>query len=574
MKTPRKDNPQGKTRKLFIAALVFAVLAGLGTVLYLNYLERSLKKRLAPQKKEMTHVIVASRNLPVGSVVNTSTMSVRTVPKDYVNSDVFSPKQFESIKGAILIKPLQQGKMLAQDYIDLRIPKDFAGTIQPGHRAFSIQVDEINSNSGMVRPGNFIDLFVKISAGSLPSAGENSSGDVIIPILEDVLVLATDKSTARPNEYEFKHSSTENRHRAYNTFTLEVTPKEAAIISLADSRGELVTALRNTADTSGILFSKIDISDLITNTRELLEAAVSKRHNRNLSGIHLNSKGQLVTRDGIVIKDPNVHLNSNGLVVTKDGTVLSGRDLIVGRDGHIRTADGKLVDTSSLVAGKDGTLVDSNGTVLGSNGYKTAKGGFLIDRKGHVVTSDGQVLSGLTVGRDGRVRTRDGRVVTASQLSVGKDGRVHFTPAMTVNKDGTITDSTGKVYTARDLVTVGRDGTVRAKDGTKLPGIHLDKNGKVVDENGKPLTAAEIVEREKQAGAGGSLPFDKSIVLKGVSATQDPDFLSSIGKKRTPSVRQYIPYEVEYIVGGASSGSAKTFKVQIEDDSGQTVQKK
>jgi pilus assembly protein CpaB len=578
METTGTKKTQGKTRKLFIAALIFAVLAGLGTVLYLNYLERSLKERLAPRKKEMVHVVVASRDLPVGSEVNTSTMSVRAVPKDYVNSDVFTPKQFDSIKGAILIKPLQHGKMLTQDYIDLRIPKDFAGTIQPGHRALSIQVGEINSISGMVRPGNFIDLFVKISAGSLPSAGENSTGDVIIPILEDVLVLATDKSSARPNEYEFKHSNKDSRQRAYNTFTLEVTPKEAAIISLAESRGELVTALRNTADTGGILFSKIDISDLLSNSRALLEAAVSKRHNRSLRSVHRNSKGQLVTRDGIVIKDPNVHLNKNGLVVTKDGTVLSGRNLIVGRDGLIRTGDGKLVDTSSLVAGKGGTLVDGNGTVLGSNGYRTAKGGFLIDKDGHVMTSDGHVLSGVTVGKDGRVRTEDGRVITADRLSIGKDGKVHFTPVpssvTTVNKDGTVTDSTGRVYTAKDLVTVDKDGTVRAKDGTLLPGVHLDKNGKLVDKNGRALTAAEIVEREKSAGAVGHLSSGKSIVLKGVTATPDPDFISSIGKVPVPAIREYIPYEVEYIVGGASSGSAKTFKVQINSDTDQKVQQK
>ena len=123
-----------KTWKLFTAAVVFAMLAGLGTMIYLNVLERRLTKRLTPPQKEMVQVVVASRDLPTGSVINSSTMSVRHVPKAYVNSDIFTPNQFESIQGAILIKPLQQGKMLAQDYIDLKIPKDFSGTIQSGDR--------------------------------------------------------------------------------------------------------------------------------------------------------------------------------------------------------------------------------------------------------------------------------------------------------------------------------------------------------------------------------------------------------------------------------------------------------
>ncbi len=708
-----------KTWKLFTAAVVFAMLAGLGTMIYLNVLERRLTKRLTPPQKEMVQVVVASRDLPTGSVINSSTMSVRHVPKAYVNSDIFTPNQFESIQGAILIKPLQQGKMLAQDYIDLKIPKDFSGTIQSGHRAITIQVDEINSISGMIRPGNAIDLFTRMSLGKSSRNSSTSSGEAIIPVLEDVLVLATDKHSARPNEDEFKHLSADDRRRAYNTLTLEVTPKEAALVAIAESRGELISILRNSSDTGGILFSQVTLTDLLAHSGEMLESAINKQHNRNIDGIHRNINGQLVTRDGVIIKDPNVHLNKNGLLVTTNGTVLSGRNLMVDSDGNIRTKNGKLIDTASLTPGKNGTLVDKNGNVINSNGYTTTKGGFLVDKNGNVITPDGHILSGLTVGKDGQVRTIDGQVVTADQLTIGEDGRVRLkgtelstmridkdgnlrtangklvqardlvtvgpdgivrsqdgkilkgihvgtdgklynadgkemsaadilaaTEGFKENKDGTVTDANGKVYTAKDLVSVDKDGTVRTRDGTILHGVYLDKDGKLRNKDGKLLTAADIINASQIAKAqqkaaqalmssegfttnsdgtvtdkngkvftaqdlvtvgndgkvrtkdgtilrgvyvdkdgtlrnkDGSLLTAQDVftqdalakaiqkggsILKGVSGKHDPAFAESIrkGAKGAKSMTPFIPYEVEYIIGGSSDGSAKTFKVQI-----------
>lgn len=729
MANNEQKDVKSKTWKLFTAAVIFALLAGMGTMIYLKVLERRLKEKLTPAEKEMAHVVVAGRDLPAGSVINSSNMAVRAVPREYVNNDVLTPDHFNSIQGAILIKPLGQGKMLSQDYIDLKIPKDFSGTIQVGHRAFTIQVDEINSIAGMLRPGNYIDLFTRISAGSIPGLAATGDGEVVIPVLENVLVLATDKISARPNEDEFNNLNTSDKQRVYDTLTLEVTPKEAGLIAIAETRGNLIAALRNGNDTGGILFNKVSLTDLVEHSGEMLEDAVSKQHNRNLDGIHLDQNGRLVTRDGVVVNDPNVHLNKDGLLVTKDGTVLSGRGLTVGKDGLIRTTDGKLVDTASLVAGKNGSLVDKNGTVLDGNGYATAKGGFLVDKDGNVFTHDGNVLTGVTVGKDGTVRTADGRIITADQISVGKDGKVRITsdktPSLIVDKDGnlltadgkavkagdlvtvgadgvirtkdgkvlagvtigkdgelynadgkkmsasdvmlasqgykentdgTVTDANGKVHTAGELVTVDKDGTVKTKDGTLLSGVHVDKDGNLRDKDGKLLTAADVVKQGAIAkarnkaedqlladqglsrgkdgtvvgkngevysakdlvtvGKDGTIRTkdgtvldgayidgdgklrnkdgalmtaqevisqnaiaraasgDEGEVLAGVSGHHVAGFAQTIGKDAAVAITQYVPYEVEYIIGGPSDGTAKTFKVQIENNNMHNLRKK
>ena len=565
-------NPQKKSWKLLLLAITFALLAGLGTVIYLKVLEHRLKARLTPPEKEMASVVVAAKDLAVGSVVNSTTVAVRKVPIEYVNNDVVTPRTFNSVVGAIIVKPLSHGKMLSQDYIDLNIPKDFSGTIQLGHRAVTIQVDEINSISGMVRPGNFIDLYVRLAASVLPGAGgengtEAGGKDLVIPVLEDVQVLATDHNSVRPNEDEFKNYDPENRSRVYDTLTLEVTPKEAALLSIAESRGVLIAALRNAKDTSGILFGGVTTEDLLHNSIDLLKSAVSKDYNRSLAGVHLNKDGQLVTRGGVVLKDKGLHLNKNGLLVTKNGIVLSGRDLIVAPDGSIRTKNGKEIYSDSLIAGKGGSIVDANGTVIGSNGYKSLKGGFLEDKDGKILTPDGHVLSGVTIAKDGTVRTKDGKILAANDIVVAKDGSVHLrsklSPAIQLDAQGQLVDKDGRVIKAADLVTIGKDGKVRAKDGTVLDGVCVGKDGSLRNKDGSLLTAADVAKHE------GLIPDGNPALgqlLAGVKAQADPKFAATVMgiTPKAPGAR-LSQYEVEYIVGGSSNGAANTYKILIDE---------
>lgn len=508
MANSAQGDEKRKTWRLLAVAVLFALLAGAGTMVYLKYLEHRLEKRLTPAEKQMASVVVASKDLPVGSKVDTTTMAIRRVPAEYVNSDVITPDQFDAVDGAVLNKALAHGKMLSRDYVDLNIPKDFSGTIQLGHRAVTIQVGEINSVAGLIRPGNYIDLYTRLQGGAAATLDASGGGEVVIPVLEDVLVLATDQRAARPNEDEFAHLEAVNRRQTYDTLTLEVTPQEAALIALAESRGSLVATLRNTDDTDGVRFKKMGLEDLVAHSGELLRQALNKQQSRSLAGVHVDDQGRLVTQNGVVVSDPHVHMNKAGLLVTDDGTVLSGRDLVVGQDGKIRTAGGEVVDTASLVAGKDGTLVDQNGTVVEGNGYTPVKGGFLVDKDGRVITHDGTVLSGVTVGQDGKVRTADGRVLTADALAVDKDGRVFVKPD---------------------------------------PGqpVHFDEKGRLVGADGQPVQAE---------------------ALAGVSGRHDPDFAASVQRQAPAQLGRYASNEVEYIIGGASGdGLATTFTIQVED---------
>jgi pilus assembly protein CpaB len=538
-----EDQSKKRNMRLFTAALCFALLAGIGTYIFLHLMEKRLRAELTPPKKEMRAVVVATRNLPTGSIVNNSTMAVREVPSSYVENDAITPGLFDSVSGGVLTRPLRQGKILSHDYIDLNIPKDFSGTIRDGYRALTIEVDNISSIAGLTRPNNHVDIYSRLPERSDPALSQ-ANGSMVIPVLEDVLVLATGHRSARPNEDEFFRLGSDGEVRAYDTITLELTPKQAALLSIAQSRGTLIAVLRNSADTSNGLFLKVSSADLFNNAAKLRQAARKNVQKANLLGVHRNSKGQLVTKDGVVITDPNVHLDKDGRLVTANGTLLSGHGLTIGPDGKVHDASGRVVDTASLHLGKDGKLTDNNGVLSTGSGLKKLKNGFYENSKGQVVTPDGHVLSGVTIGPDGTVRTKDGTVLSANRIHVNADGSVNLLPkkqaTLHMGADGTVRSAGNTLVTAKDLVTVDKDGTVRGRDGRIIPGAYVGTDGKIHSADGKILSAKDILLAEKGLkpgkdgtviGPDGKILHAKDLVTvgkDGVVRTKDGTILAGV----------------------------------------------
>ena len=70
---------------------------------------------------------------------------------------------------------------------------------------------------------------------------------VTLTILQDVLVLATGKETAKSRLWDPRNNA--NSSASYNTVTLEVTPREAEMLVFAEQiKGRISLALRNPDD--------------------------------------------------------------------------------------------------------------------------------------------------------------------------------------------------------------------------------------------------------------------------------------------------------------------------------------
>jgi Flp pilus assembly protein CpaB len=499
--------------KLIVIALVLGVVGAVLAMLYLNAKEGQLRDALRP-KSQPVGVLVASRDLVKGDVLNGSTISVRPIPSDFVSNLAVLPGDFDKIEGKILQVNLAAGKPLLNTFIGSSFPLDFSDTVIEKRRAMTIQVDEINTFTGLLRPGNKIDLFVLGKSESTPEDGFEDS-KVVIPVLENVEVLATGKDTV--NDYEEKVRLLRggigaNPQQNFTTITINVTPKQAAILSLAQDAGEIVALLRNRQDISGSGFAVIDKRSILANALELLVKDEQRNQANQLAGnVVVGEDGLLRTRDGKVLANQNLVIGKDGSIRTKSGIDLASRGLSINENGEIVTADGRVIDPDDLIVLADGTLMTKDGVILDGPSVKTLAGGLTVLEDGTILAADGTVITGATLDADGNLVLADGTVVNPNDV--------------VINSDGTLSTRDGKLLAGLSAATplagglkVLADGTIVAADGTVISGATLDENGNLVLADGTVVDPNDVV-----INSDGTLSTRDGKLLAGLSAQTPPD---------------------------------------------------
>ncbi|MGZ5817588.1 MAG: Flp pilus assembly protein CpaB, partial [Burkholderiaceae bacterium] len=206
-------------------------------------------------------------------------VAARDVPLDFTYEDTITVEQFEALKGQAVIRKVEKGRPLRR--ADVReMFADFSGTLKPGKRAMTINVDEINSVSHMIEPGNLVDLMLVLSG----SGGEgNTAGQTVVPFLDQVKVLATGQKITHDSPASGDPS--EKRKISYSNFTLEVTPAQAARLALATELGKIRAVLRNEEDKQEVDYDPVSAGNLLEDIRERAKrASLNKPRRRSSSG--------------------------------------------------------------------------------------------------------------------------------------------------------------------------------------------------------------------------------------------------------------------------------------------------
>jgi len=207
----------------------------------------------ANRGKTLVPVVVASRPLQAGDVLDASVVAVRKIPSEFVNRNTVVPDTYDAVDGQPLTVEVQRGEPLMTTYTASRGGEIFAATLKDGRRALTIEVDEISSMSGMLRPGDRIDLMLTAK----PPGGDGNAKEFTFPMLSNVEVLATgqaQKGTA---------SAGEAAARAYSHVTLNVTPQDATRVIAAKAGGKLTAVLRAPTDQVANPSPALTIDDVV-----------------------------------------------------------------------------------------------------------------------------------------------------------------------------------------------------------------------------------------------------------------------------------------------------------------------
>jgi pilus assembly protein CpaB len=238
---------------LLLGALVIAI----GTALAARsmFTGASAPEAEAAQVPKGPKVLVAQRALPIGTIVTADSVSFQEWPKEMVQDAYFLDGEADMAKllGTVVRFPITAGQPVTQGALVAPGDRGFlAAALGPGMRAVTIPVSQKTGVGGFVFPGDHVDLVltqtVKGDEGQPLKASET--------ILRNLRVLATDQST------ETEVVEGKSVVRAFKTVTVEVTPRIAEKVAVAQTIGTLSLSLRAIADNQSELERAVASGDI------------------------------------------------------------------------------------------------------------------------------------------------------------------------------------------------------------------------------------------------------------------------------------------------------------------------
>lgn len=230
---------------VLIAALGVGGLAAFGAQ---NYLGAQMAEIEAREKnKAMVQMVVAKTDLGKGSALSADNVAVRPVPKEWAHSGAITPDQFGRAEGSVLAYPANSGEPLIWSQLEGQRMPTFSARLGQGRRAVTVPVDEISSLSGMVEPGDLIDIVVSL---------KKDSKNFTFTLLQSVTVLATG-TKASPDDRD------PAGRRTFTTITLDTTPEDAKRVIAAREVGRVTALLRAPNDASSVSKDRSDALSLL-----------------------------------------------------------------------------------------------------------------------------------------------------------------------------------------------------------------------------------------------------------------------------------------------------------------------
>lgn len=232
-----------KTTLVLAAAIGIGLVAALGARSYLSGRVAELE---AKARGRNVAVVVAKSDLSKGARLSSSTVAVRNIPLEFAHSSAVSPEQFERVDGQPLAYNVKAGEMILWGLMEGKKVPTFSARVEAGRRAITVPVDEINSISGLLEPGDLIDLMVTV---------DQKGKKITLPLMQSVQVMATgQRAVDDPKSGERK---------IYSTVTLDTDPKQAQNVIVAREAGRITALLRNPQDKTTTRGGQGDLSALL-----------------------------------------------------------------------------------------------------------------------------------------------------------------------------------------------------------------------------------------------------------------------------------------------------------------------
>ncbi len=256
------------TRRVMLILLVaFVIATGASVVVY-----RLVRNRVASNYGAVptTQVVVANRNLEVGTVIKTGDVRMSTwtgvVPKGMATRE-------QDVLERGVVSNLYEGEPISEARLaNLGAGGGLAATIPPGMRACAVRVDQVVGVAGFVVPGMRVDILIM---GNPPS-GRPADGPNVKTLLQNLEVLAAGQNIQK---------DAEGKPVQVQVVSLLVTPEQAEILSLASTESRIQLILRNPLDTETSKTSGSNMASLFSGVKPKTQATPGAEPRKTVAAV-------------------------------------------------------------------------------------------------------------------------------------------------------------------------------------------------------------------------------------------------------------------------------------------------
>ncbi|MEO8722633.1 MAG: Flp pilus assembly protein CpaB [Sphingobium sp.] len=239
-----------KKAVLLAGALIFALVAALMSRSMFSGGGSQAPQAAAaamPAQPDGPMVLVATKALPVGTIIDPASFRFQPWPKELIETAYFMKDKIDpaTLTGSVIRTAITAGQPITQGAVIHPGDRGFlAAALGPGMRAVTVPVSVQSSVAGFIFPGDRVDVML---TQTVAGGGDGEPLKASETILHNLRVLATDQRT------DAIGADGKPEVRTYSNVTLEVTPRMAEKMAVAQNVGQLSLSLRSIADTTADL---------------------------------------------------------------------------------------------------------------------------------------------------------------------------------------------------------------------------------------------------------------------------------------------------------------------------------
>ncbi len=211
-----------------LTVAAFVIIAALATGFFVKKLWAVEPEPVAVEARQQ--VPMAVTDIRPGTVVQRQHLGLGPAAKDEVNQHRDTILSIDTLVGRIAREAIPAAVPLRASYFYAAGEGPELTVSAPDMRAVAVSVtDETEMVSGLIRPGNYVDVFMTVDRA--PRSGDRNRGDgaMLLKLFDGVKVLAIDG----------RYSGLQNAARRRNDVVLELSQRQQEVMVLAKSKGEI-----------------------------------------------------------------------------------------------------------------------------------------------------------------------------------------------------------------------------------------------------------------------------------------------------------------------------------------------